>query len=83
MQIIEPVFSDITYCKGMDRFTLRGEDKVNSQWKLYCIVHNIGKCMHKPSKTLSIAAQQLPYNQFLHARRPKGVMKPLAKKRMA
>ena len=45
MQIIEPVFSDITYCKGMDRFTLRGEEKVGAQWKLYCIVHNIGKCM--------------------------------------
>jgi len=45
MQIIEPVFSDITYCKGMDRFTLRGEEKVDAQWKLYCIVHNIGKCM--------------------------------------
>ena len=45
MQIIEPVFSNITYCKGMDRFSLRGEKKVNTQWKLYCIVHNIGKCM--------------------------------------
>jgi hypothetical protein len=44
MQIIEPVFADITYCKGMDRFTLRGQRKVNIQWKLYCIVHNIGKC---------------------------------------
>jgi transposase len=44
MQIIEPVFADITYCKGMDRFTLRGQKKVNRQWKLYCIVHNIGKC---------------------------------------
>ena len=45
MQIIEPVFSDITYCKGMNRFTLRGEKKVDIQWKLYCIVHNIGKCI--------------------------------------
>jgi len=45
MQIIEPVFSDITYCKGMNRFTLRGERKVDIQWKLYCIVHNIGKCI--------------------------------------
>jgi transposase len=45
MQIIEPVFSDITYCKRMDRFTLRGEEKVDAQWKLYCIVHNIGKCI--------------------------------------
>jgi transposase len=43
-QIIEPVFSDITYCKGMSRFTLRGNEKVDAQWKLYCIVHNIGKC---------------------------------------
>ena len=39
-QIIEPVFSDIEYCKGMDRFTLRGREKVDIQWKLYCIVHN-------------------------------------------
>jgi len=45
MQIIEPAFSDITYCKGMNRFTLRTEKKVNIQWKLYCTVHNIGKCI--------------------------------------
>jgi hypothetical protein len=44
MQIIEPVFADIEYCKGMTRFTLRGEKKVNIKWQLYCIVHNIGKC---------------------------------------
>ena len=45
MQIIEPVFSDITYCKGMNRFTLRTEKKVNIQWQLFNIVHNIGQCM--------------------------------------
>jgi len=45
MQIIEPVFADISYCKGMDRFTYRGRKKVNIQWLLYNIVHNIGKCM--------------------------------------
>jgi hypothetical protein len=45
MQIIEPVFANITYCKGMDRFMLRGEEKVDTQWQLYCIVHNIGKCI--------------------------------------
>jgi hypothetical protein len=44
-QIIEPVFSDITYCKRMNRFMLRGERKVDAQWQLYCIVHNIGKCI--------------------------------------
>jgi hypothetical protein len=47
MQIIEPVFANITYCKGLDRFTLRGKSKVNGQWKLYCIVHNLGKCLGK------------------------------------
>jgi hypothetical protein len=28
----------------MDRFMHRGEEKVNLQWQLYCIDHNIGKC---------------------------------------
>jgi len=45
MQIIEPVFSNMAYNKGMNRFTLRTQIKVNIQWLLYCIVHNIGKCM--------------------------------------
>jgi len=44
MRIVEPVFSNITYCKGITRFTLRTQEKVNIQWQLYCIVHNIGKC---------------------------------------
>jgi transposase len=44
MQIIEPVFADITYCKGMNRFTLRTKKKVNTQWLLYCVIHNLSKC---------------------------------------
>jgi transposase len=42
--IIEPVFSHITYCKGMSRFTLRTQRKVMIQWLLFCLVHNISKC---------------------------------------
>jgi len=45
MQIIEPVFANMTYCKGMNRFTLRSKKKVNIQWQLFSIVHNIWKCM--------------------------------------
>ena len=45
MQIVEPVYSNITYCKGMNRFTLRTKKKVNIQWKLYCMVHNMCKCI--------------------------------------
>jgi transposase len=50
IQIIEPVFSNIAYCKGLDRFTLRGVTKVNGQWLLYCIVHNLGKCLRTYNK---------------------------------
>jgi transposase len=46
IQIIEPVFANIGYCKGLKRFTLRGKEKVNGQWLLYCIVHNLGKCLN-------------------------------------
>lgn len=41
--IVEPVFGNIRACKRMDHFTLRGRLKVNIQWVLYCMVHNIGK----------------------------------------
>jgi hypothetical protein len=40
---IEPVFGNITVNKGMNQFTLRGQEKVNSQWQMYCLVHNIEK----------------------------------------
>lgn len=41
--IVEPVFANIRYLKGLARFTLRGKIKVNIQWLLYCMVHNVGK----------------------------------------
>ncbi len=28
---------------GLDRFTLRGKAKVNIQWLLFGLVHNLGK----------------------------------------
>jgi len=43
MQIIESVFSHMTYYKGMNKFTLRTQKKVNIQWHLFCIVHNMRK----------------------------------------
>ena len=45
MQIIEPVFANIRCCKRMDRFTLRTQKKVNIQWQLFAIVHNMWKCI--------------------------------------
>ena len=43
---VEPVFGNIRHNKGLDRFTLRGQAKVDTQWKLFCLVHNIEKLAH-------------------------------------
>jgi Transposase DDE domain len=37
------VFGNLRHNKQLNRFTLRGKRKVNAQWHLYCLVHNIGK----------------------------------------
>ncbi len=41
--IVEPVFGNVCYNKGLARFTLRSQRKVDGQWKLFCLVHNIEK----------------------------------------
>ena len=41
--IVEPVFGNLCYNKGLARFTLRGRRQVDGQWKLFCLVHNIEK----------------------------------------
>lgn len=43
MGIVEPVFGNLRSNLGLRAFTLRGRTKVNIQWKLYAMVHNIGK----------------------------------------
>ena len=43
---VEPVFGNIRHNKRLARFTLRGQKKVDTQWKLYCMVHNIEKLAH-------------------------------------
>ena len=40
---VEPVFANLGHNKRLDRFTLRGKEKVGTQWQLYCLVHNIEK----------------------------------------
>ena len=41
--IVEPVFANIRTQKHLDRFTLRGKQKVDVQWMLYSMIHNIEK----------------------------------------
>ncbi len=44
--VVEPVFGNIRSCKGLDRFTLRGQAKVDVQWLLFCMVHNVEKILN-------------------------------------
>jgi len=46
LAIVEPVCANIRTQKRLDRFTLRGQAKVNVQWVLYCLVHNMEKILH-------------------------------------
>jgi transposase len=41
--IVEPVFGQIKGARGLDRFLLRGLEKVNGEWALMATTHNIGK----------------------------------------
>ena len=50
MAIAEPVFANIRVHKVMNRFTLRGRIKVNIQWLLYCMIHNIEKLLTRGPK---------------------------------
>lgn len=43
---VEPVFGNINTNKRLNRFSLRGKTKVNAQWLMYCMVHNIEKLQH-------------------------------------
>jgi transposase len=40
---VEPVFGNLRHNKRLSRFTLRGRTKVDGQWKLFALVHNIEK----------------------------------------
>jgi hypothetical protein len=42
MATVEPVAANLQN-KGMRRFALRGRPKVNAQWQLFTLVHNIAK----------------------------------------
>ncbi len=40
---VEPVFANICNSIGLKGFSLRGKVKVNSQWLMFCLVHNLKK----------------------------------------
>ncbi|WP_269745318.1 transposase [Teredinibacter turnerae] len=46
MSVVEPVFGNISSNKGLTKFSLRGKNKVQGQWQLFSLVHNIEKIMN-------------------------------------
>ena len=45
--IVEPVFGQIKGTKNYRQFLLRGINKVNSEWKLICLTHNLTKIFRR------------------------------------
>ncbi len=43
METVEPVFGQIKHGRGFRQFLLRGLDKVNGEWLLICLGHNLLK----------------------------------------
>jgi len=52
LAVCEPLFAHIRSIIGLDRFSLRGKKKVNIQWNLFCIVHNLKK-IHRYGEVFS------------------------------
>jgi hypothetical protein len=46
------VFGQIKGARGLDRFLLRGLEKVDREWTLIAITHNIGK-LHRAALAAS------------------------------
>lgn len=40
---VEPVFGHLRHTMRLDRFSLRGKLKVNAQWLMFCVLHNMKK----------------------------------------
>ena len=50
---VEPVIGQITSARGLSRLLLRGKEKGNSEFKMYCIGHNLLKLWRNSKKVAS------------------------------
>jgi hypothetical protein len=51
--IIEPVFGQIKQCQGFRNFLLRGLEKMQGEWNLVCLTHNLLKLFRSGALTTS------------------------------
>lgn len=49
--IIEPVFGQIKECRGFRNFLLRGLEKMQGEWQLVCLTHNLLKLFRSGALT--------------------------------
>jgi transposase len=42
-QLPEPVFGQMKRCRGLNQFLLRGDEKADAEWSLWCTTHNLMK----------------------------------------
>ncbi|MCK5774148.1 MAG: transposase [Thermoplasmata archaeon] len=49
---VEAVFGQIKSAMGLDKLLLRGIDKCNSEWKMYCMAHNVLKLWRRRVKMM-------------------------------
>ena len=49
---VEAVFGNIKSAMGLDKFLLRGKGKCDSEWKMYCIAHNVLKLWRSSVKMM-------------------------------
>lgn len=54
--IIEPVFGQMKHCRGLTGFLLRGLEKVQGEFSLWCSAHNILKLYRYGSRKTAISA---------------------------
>jgi transposase len=52
--IIEPVFAQMKHCRGLTGFLLRGLEKVQGEFSIWCIAHNILKLYRNNLRNIAI-----------------------------
>jgi transposase len=52
--IIEPVFAQMKHCRGLTGFLLRGLEKVQGEFSLWCIAHNVLKLYRSSLKDVAL-----------------------------
>jgi transposase len=54
---VEPVIGQIKEGRGLRRFLFRGLAKVDAEWTLWCLTHNLGKLLRAIRREVAVAAR--------------------------